>query len=191
MDDVYAELYRLKKARGMSFSQILRELVKEHEKESRNIISFAGAIEDGDIDKKARSNFKKAYERDEGIQIEKICLDTGVVFDFLKGEQTVVEKLKYYAAREDICITSFTLLQLLSTIKKPEIVFSFVNSLNILDFDKKAATIAAKIFQELNEKRMKTGIESIVTASICIKDNSFLFTKSRKKFEGIRGLKLV
>ena len=59
MDDIYAELYQLKKARGMSFTEVLRELVKEHEKESKNIISFAGSIEESDIDKKAHLNFKK------------------------------------------------------------------------------------------------------------------------------------
>ena len=31
MDDVYAELYRIKRAKGMSFSEVLRYLVKERE----------------------------------------------------------------------------------------------------------------------------------------------------------------
>ena len=123
--------------------------------------------------------------------MEKICLDTDVVFDFLRGEQTTVEKLKHYSAREDICISSFTLFQLMSTIKKTEVIFSFVNSLNILDFDKKSATIASKILKELTEKGVKTSIDSIITAAICLHNNAFLFTKTRKKFDGINGLKLV
>ncbi|MFH2106256.1 MAG: antitoxin VapB family protein [Candidatus Micrarchaeota archaeon] len=60
MDDIYADLYRLKKPRGMSFSQILRELVKESEKEGKNIISFAGSIEEKDIDKKSKAGFRRS-----------------------------------------------------------------------------------------------------------------------------------
>ena len=59
MDDVYTELYRLKKARGMSFTQIIRELIKEHEKETRNILSFAGSLEESDMDKRAISRFRR------------------------------------------------------------------------------------------------------------------------------------
>ncbi|MFH2106255.1 MAG: PIN domain-containing protein [Candidatus Micrarchaeota archaeon] len=123
--------------------------------------------------------------------MEKICLDTDVVFDFLKGEKSIVEKLRYYSAREEICVSSLTLFEIMTTIKKQEVVFSFVNSLNILDFDKKSATIAARIFDELEEKGMKVTMENMVTAAVCIKNNAFLFTKTRKKYEGIQGLKLV
>ena len=53
MDDVYAELYRLKRAKGMSFSGVLRYLLKERSKEGKQILSFAGSIESGDIDRRA------------------------------------------------------------------------------------------------------------------------------------------
>lgn len=53
MDDVYAELYRLKKAKGMSFSGAIRYLLKERRKEGRQLISLAGSIESADIDRKA------------------------------------------------------------------------------------------------------------------------------------------
>ena len=59
MDDVYAELYRLKRSKNMSFSEILRHIMKENEKESRNIISFAGSIGDLDIDHKSLDTVKR------------------------------------------------------------------------------------------------------------------------------------
>jgi len=59
MDDVYTELYRMKKAKGMSFSEILRHLIKEREKDSRNLMSFAGSLDDRDIDRKAYENVRK------------------------------------------------------------------------------------------------------------------------------------
>ncbi len=48
MDDVYDDLKRLKSSKDMSFSQILRYLLKERKQES-TIISLAGTIEDKDI----------------------------------------------------------------------------------------------------------------------------------------------
>lgn len=59
MDDVYAELYRLKKSKGTSFSGILRHLLKERTKEGRNIISLAGSIGEGDFDRRTAERIRK------------------------------------------------------------------------------------------------------------------------------------
>jgi len=60
MDDVYTELYRLKRQKNMSFSEILRFLLAEREKESRNMMAFAGSLSEDDIDTKAAGNMKKS-----------------------------------------------------------------------------------------------------------------------------------
>ena len=74
--------------------------------------------------------------------MEKICLDFETAVDFLRGEPSTIEKLKYYADREELCITSHTMMHLLETIKKRDVVVAFANSVTILPFDKKAAHIA-------------------------------------------------
>lgn len=48
MDDVYTELYRLKRSKGMSFSEVLRFLLKERRGEG-TIINLAGSIDEKDI----------------------------------------------------------------------------------------------------------------------------------------------
>jgi predicted CopG family antitoxin len=58
MDDVYAELYRLKKSKAMSFSEILRYLLKE-KKEGSNIISLAGSVEEIDINHREFERIRK------------------------------------------------------------------------------------------------------------------------------------
>ncbi len=63
MDDVYAELYRLKKSRGMSFSEVLRYLLKERSRDEKNIISLAGSLGSDDFDKRMADRIKK--EKDE------------------------------------------------------------------------------------------------------------------------------
>ena len=62
MDDVYAELYRLKRSKDMSFTEILRYLIEEREKEDKNIMSLAGSIEESDVDRKAMEGIKRGTE---------------------------------------------------------------------------------------------------------------------------------
>lgn len=53
MDDVYVELNRLKKSKGMSFSEAIRYLLHERQENEKQLKMFAGAIKEDDIDKKA------------------------------------------------------------------------------------------------------------------------------------------
>ncbi len=59
MDDVYAELYQLKKSKGMSFSKAIRYLLKEARDERKQILSFAGSINNDDIDRKAIEHMRR------------------------------------------------------------------------------------------------------------------------------------
>ncbi len=124
--------------------------------------------------------------------MEKICLDSDVAFDFLRGEQNIVEKLKYYASREEICINALTMIQLVAAIRKQDVAHAFVNSVTVLELNITAARIATQILQELKEKGYSSkNVDHVLTAAMCIANNAFLITKDRKKFEGIKGLKLV
>jgi predicted CopG family antitoxin len=53
MDDVYADLYRIKKGKDMSFSQVLRYLMAERRGGESGIKNFANSISDADIDSRA------------------------------------------------------------------------------------------------------------------------------------------
>jgi len=59
MDDVYAELYKLKRSKDMSFSEVLRYLLSEQSKEGKSIIRLAGSISEIDIDRRAVSMIKR------------------------------------------------------------------------------------------------------------------------------------
>ena len=58
MDDVYEDLKRLKTSKDMSFSEILRFLLKERRNES-TIISLAGSIEDKDIQRRHADRIRR------------------------------------------------------------------------------------------------------------------------------------
>ena len=124
--------------------------------------------------------------------MEKICLDFEAALDFLRGEPKTIEKLGFYADREEICITSTTLFHLFETVTKREVVGAFANSVTVLPFDRRSAQIAASINRELDEQGyMHGGTESVLTAAVCIANDALLFSKSFEKFDGIRGLKKV
>lgn len=124
--------------------------------------------------------------------MEKICLDFEAALDFLRGEQTTVEKLKYYANQEEICLGSFTLVHLMEIVKKPDVVMAFADSVTVLPFDRREATIAARLKAELSGKgASRKGIDSLLTAATCLSNNAFLFTRNPAKFEGIKGLRRV
>lgn len=59
MDDVYVDLNRLKKSKDMSFSEILRFLLKERRDEGRNLIKLAGSISDMDVDRSSMERMRK------------------------------------------------------------------------------------------------------------------------------------
>jgi predicted CopG family antitoxin len=61
MDDVYADLYRMKKSKGMSFSEVLRFLLNERSKSEggTSIIALAGSIDDTNIDRRAVERIRK------------------------------------------------------------------------------------------------------------------------------------
>lgn len=124
--------------------------------------------------------------------MEKICLDFETALDFLMGDPGTIEKLRYYADREEICITSLTLMQLLETIKKEDVISNFSNSVSILPFDKRAAGIATKLNRDIRMSgELPKPMDSVLTASICIANDAFIFTRNAWKFEGIRGLRKV
>jgi len=124
--------------------------------------------------------------------VEKICLDFDIALDFLRGDPATIEKLKYYADREDICITSLTLLHLHSAIKKPEVIKNFAESVTVLAFDKKAAQIAAHINKELRDQKEEAKIvETAATAAVCLANDAFLYARTPANYDGIKGLRKV
>jgi len=123
--------------------------------------------------------------------MEKICLDTEFCFDFLRGDNTTVEKLKYYADREEICISDLTVMQLLASLKKTGVLSDFLNNVTVISMDRKAANLALRLIYEQKEKSVDSDVESTMLAAICMTNHAFLITKNRTRFEGIRGLRLV
>jgi predicted nucleic acid-binding protein len=124
--------------------------------------------------------------------MDKVCLDFEAALDFLRGEKTTLEKVKWYIDREDVCVTAFTVAHLMEAVRKPEVVNAFANSVNVLPFDKKAVHVLNRLITEAREReqQLKT-MDHLVTASICIANEALLLTKSPANYDGVKGLKRV
>ncbi len=124
--------------------------------------------------------------------MEKICLDFEAALDFLRGEPAIIDKMRYYADHEEICITSLTMMHLLEVVTKPDVVAGFSANVTVLPFDKKAAQVASKILNDMKDRGGGFRItDSILTAAICMANDAFLFTRATGKFDGIKGLRKV
>jgi len=124
--------------------------------------------------------------------MEKICLDFEAALEFLRGEPTTIEKLKWYADREEVCMTAFSVAHLMEVIKKPDVAHAFINSVTVLPFDKKSAVLLNRLLSEARERGQQLKVfDHLVTASICMANDAFLFTKSPINYEGVKGLKRV
>ncbi len=125
--------------------------------------------------------------------MEKICLDFDIALDFLRGDPATIEKLKYYADREEICITSLTMMHLMESVSRPEVVAAFASNVTILPFDKKAAQVAAKIMNEMKERGdVPRMTDSVLTAAVCMAHDALLFSSIKNmSYGGIKGLRKV
>jgi predicted CopG family antitoxin len=59
MDDVYADLYKLKTSKGMSFSEVFRYLLSERGREGGSMMGLAGSVGEMDIDRKTVNMIKR------------------------------------------------------------------------------------------------------------------------------------
>jgi predicted CopG family antitoxin len=59
MDDIYVDLYKIKRSKNMSFSELFRYLLKERKEGTGSIISLAGRINPEDIDGRAVDRIKR------------------------------------------------------------------------------------------------------------------------------------
>ena len=124
--------------------------------------------------------------------MEKIVLDFEAALGFLRGDAGTIEKLMYYADREEICISSMTLMHLYESVSRQDAVGAFAANVTVLPFDKKAAQVVTKIANELREHGESVQMtDSLVTAAICISNDGLLYARSPAKFAMIKGLKKV
>lgn len=134
----------------------------------------------------------KIFLQDVSVQsMEKICLDSDAVVDFLKGKTKTVEEVRIYTTKGELCIASTTLFELLMMSKKKIEIKKLCDDLMVLDIDRESVELASRILSEQMLKEKPMMYKDALLAGVCIKNNTYLYTKNRRRFEGIKELKLI
>ena len=121
---------------------------------------------------------------------EKICLDSDFIIELINKKEKANDLFeKYY--RLDTYTTTINIFELLQRVEKIEDVESFLNKVNVLDFDEKSARLASETHKELKSKGQILEFRDLFIAAICLSNNLTLITLNKKHFSRIRNLKLI
>ena len=120
---------------------------------------------------------------------EKICLDTDVCIDILKGNERA-KKIFEVASENKVHISVITVFELLLRKTNIEIVERFINSINKLPIDDDVARTASKLQKDLLDKNIKIDIRNLFIAACAINNDCELVTFNKKDFLNIGGLDL-
>ena len=128
---------------------------------------------------------------------KKYILDSDILIYFLKGEKEVIEKV-LTLQNDELYITIINYTELLYGIynsnkisQNKEKILPFLDNFKILQFDKKASEIFAKLKTKLKKQGKIIADMDIMIASIAISNKATLYTNNLKHFNRVDGLKIL
>jgi len=128
---------------------------------------------------------------------KKYILDSDILIYFLKGEKEVIEKV-LSLQNDELYITIINYTELLYGIynsnkisQNREKILPFLDNFKILQFDKNASEIFAKLKAKLNKQGKIIADTDLMIASIAISNKAILYTNNLKHFNRIDELKML
>ena len=123
--------------------------------------------------------------------MEKIVLDTNILIEILKGNQTIIKKLESFTTT--FCISSITVMELYyGALNKAELfqLKKFISLFEVIEISETISSISTELIFEY-AKSHNLAIPDSLIASTAININSKLLTLNLKDFKYIDGLKLI
>ena len=127
----------------------------------------------------------------------RICLDTNVIIDILRGDQETVNKINELERSNMLATTFINLFELYSGVflssKKEENfnkIENFLPKLILINLSHLSTLIGGQIKANLKTRGQIVESRDLLIASITIAEGFALLTKNKKHFENIPGLKL-
>ncbi len=121
-----------------------------------------------------------------------IFIDTNILIDYSKGYE---EKLKpliksFEQGKINLYINSIVVIEFMNDLtltnnEKIEKTKRFLNYFSFIEIDKKTSFITAKL---LRTKQIDYLADALIAAN-CLQHSLFLFTKNKKDFKKVKGLK--
>jgi predicted nucleic acid-binding protein len=123
--------------------------------------------------------------------LEKIVLDTNILIEILKGNQTIIKKLESFTTT--FCISSITVMELYyGALNKAELfqLKKFISLFEVIEVSETISSISTELIFEY-AKSHNLAIPDSLIASTAININSKLLTLNLKDFKYIDGLELI
>lgn len=123
-----------------------------------------------------------------------ILADTDVLIDFLAGIEPGATRLAGYLAQDQLETTAVTAFELLSGARagnRGDRVRRLVDALPVVALDRPAAVHAARLRLQLETAGTRIGMADSLIAGIALAHGLPLWTRNRKHFERVEGLRLV
>jgi len=123
-----------------------------------------------------------------------ILADTDVLIDYLMETQPVARQVLAYRESDNLETSVVTCYELLTGAregKRGDAVRRLLATTPIISLDANAATRAATIRQQLEQKGFSIGMADSLIAGIALANDLPLMTRNRKHFEAVEGLLLV
>lgn len=123
-----------------------------------------------------------------------ILADTDVLIDFLAGKEPAASRVAAIAAAERLLTSSVNCFELLSGAregKRGDLVRRLVAMVTVLPLDLASAKCAAEVRRNLETSGLPIGMGDSLIAGIALANEVPLFTRNRKRFERVAGLRLT
>lgn len=119
-----------------------------------------------------------------------VFLDTDVSIDIIHGKPEVSGQLELLHG-DRVFISVITLFELQLRRTNLFAVEIFRDKVEVVDLDEISARQASIIWKELESRGKPIPFNDIFIAATCMTNNAVLWTKNRKHFQKIKGLKLL
>lgn len=123
--------------------------------------------------------------------MEKICLDTGILTEYLLNKKEIVDNIIQLEKTADVAITPqiiFELFCFAESSEKPEenkeVIRDLVLRLTILDWSAETAEEAAKKFTELSKATKNVNLREIFLGVLALKNKYVLYTDNPEAYKG-------
>lgn len=123
-----------------------------------------------------------------------IVADTDVLIDALRGEREAVERVTRGLNLGSLYTTAVTAFELASGAKGYQQslrIGHLLDALPVLAFDEPSSTRAVELRRRLEGQGRGIGMADYLIAGVCLCRDAALWTRNRKHFSRVSGLRLV
>jgi tRNA(fMet)-specific endonuclease VapC len=119
-----------------------------------------------------------------------VLIDSGVVFDYLKGDEKVTTEILENIGIENACVSTITILETYYGMLKKETKTTkeFFKQVNQLTIDKETCQEAVGLM--LSHRSSKIALADCLIAATCLVNNAQIYTYNIQDFDYLKGVKI-